>query len=365
MPGSFAPARARSRPVQHLRSGSGLPETGGGPRAAWGTIRWASALILAVLTVWTPRLAAQALPSFAEPGISPDGAEIAFASGGDIWTVSAEGGAARLLVAHSAHESRPLYSPDGTRLAFNSNRNGGEDVFLMDLATGEVTRLTHDSGSEQLAGWSRDGEWVYFTSGAQDISGRHDVYRVRADGGTPMVVAGDRFESEFFAAPAPEPGLLAISTRHQPEPGEADLPVVRGYPPPAQVVGALFNAIFLDLLDQDALRMHRLNQLLSRLPPEEWGSLRPISLQVIRPSTDLSRIATRFEPRLPRTFRFLTRGLGTRPSRSSDVLSILMFQPDYLQALMDQGEADAEARMGELLAFLDGEPVSHPDLVMG
>ena len=213
MPGSFAPARARSRPVQHLRSGSGLPETGGGPRAAWGTIRWASALILAVLTVWTPRLAAQALPSFAEPGISPDGAEIAFASGGDIWTVSAEGGAARLLVAHSAHESRPLYSPDGTRLAFNSNRNGGEDVFLMDLATGEVTRLTHDSGSEQLAGWSRDGEWVYFTSGAQDISGRHDVYRVRADGGTPMVVAGDRFESEFFAAPAPEPGLLAISTR--------------------------------------------------------------------------------------------------------------------------------------------------------
>jgi tricorn protease len=183
------------------------------PVALAGAVLLIPALALAALATWTPGLAAQGVPSLAEPGISPDGREIAFASGGDIWTVSSEGGAARLLVAHSAHESRPLYSPDGTRLAFNSNRNGGEDVFLMDLATGEVTRLTHDSGSEQLAGWSRDGEWVYFTSGAQDISGRHDVFRVRADGGTPMVVAGDRFESEFFAAPAPEPGLLAISTR--------------------------------------------------------------------------------------------------------------------------------------------------------
>jgi len=159
--------------------------------------------------------------------------------------------------------------------------------------------------------------------------------------------------------------ILAISTRHQPDAGEADRPVVRGYPPPAQVVGALFNAIFLDLLDQDALRMHRINQLLARLPREDWGGLRPISLQVIRPSTDLGRIATRFEPRLPRTFRFLTRGLGTRPSRSSDMLSVLMFQPDYLRALMDQGEADARARMGEILAFLDGAPVSQPDVLVG
>ena len=185
-------------------------------RTGWAVRRGLSVfplLPLVLLLALTPGLAAQGLPSLAEPGISPDGREIAFASGGDLWTVSSEGGAARLLVAHSAHESRPLYSPDGTRLAFNSNRNGGEDVFLMDLATGDVSRLTYDSGSEQLTGWSRDGEWVYFTSSAQDISGRHDVYRVRASGGTPMVVAGDRFESEFFAAPAPEAGLLAISTR--------------------------------------------------------------------------------------------------------------------------------------------------------
>ncbi|HXU42419.1 MAG TPA: hypothetical protein VN675_08860, partial [Burkholderiales bacterium] len=63
-----------------------------------------------------PASAAKALPSFAEPGISPDGSTIAFVSGGDIWEVPARGGDARLLVSHAATESRPLFSPDGRRL---------------------------------------------------------------------------------------------------------------------------------------------------------------------------------------------------------------------------------------------------------
>lgn len=150
--------------------------------------------------------------------------------------------------------------------------------------------------------------------------------------------------------------ILAISTRHEQGQAEADAPVVRGYPPPAQVVGILMNAIFLDLMDQDALRMDRLNRLLAKLPEEEREGLRPVSLLVMRPSVDLGKLATRFEPRLPRAFRFLTRGLGTRPSRSADVLSLLMFQEDFLQALIRKGEEDAEARMPELLAFVDGAP---------
>jgi len=155
----------------------------------------------------------EGLPSFAEPGISPDGSEIAFVSGGDIWTVSTQGGAARLLVAHSANESRPLYSPDASRISFNSDRDGGLNIYVMDLRTGDVSRLTHASGAEQLNGWSRDSEWVYFSSSDQDISSVTDVYRVRASGGTPFTVAADRYETEFFAAPGPEAGVLAISTR--------------------------------------------------------------------------------------------------------------------------------------------------------
>ncbi|CAN5601832.1 S41 family peptidase [soil metagenome] len=174
----------------------------------------APALLFVLATIITAPAHAQGLPSFYEPGISPDGSQIAFVSGGDIWTVPATGGAARLLVAHSADESRPLYSPDGRMLAFNTNRNLGRDVYLMDLATGDVRRLTHDSGSEDLTGWSADSEWVYFTSSGEDVGGMSDVFRVRASGGTPMAVAADRYETEFFAAPSrTEPGLLAIATR--------------------------------------------------------------------------------------------------------------------------------------------------------
>src|SRR5437764_10529093 len=88
------------------------------------------------------RPSAPARPSFAEPAISPDGREIAFASGGDIWSVPASGGDAHLLVSHPATESRPLYSPDGKQLAFMSTRAGSPDIWILDFATGALRRLT-------------------------------------------------------------------------------------------------------------------------------------------------------------------------------------------------------------------------------
>ena len=151
--------------------------------------------------------------SFAEPGISPNGDEIAFVHAGDIWVVPARGGEARLLVAHPANESRPMYSPDGSRLAFMSNRAGSPDIWILTLADGALRRLTFDDGAEQLDGWSRDGRWIYFSSGTHDIASMSDVYRVKSDGGTPMPVAGDRYASEFMAAPAPNGDAVAIVGR--------------------------------------------------------------------------------------------------------------------------------------------------------
>jgi Tol biopolymer transport system component/C-terminal processing protease CtpA/Prc len=153
------------------------------------------------------------LPSFAEPGISPDGATIAFVSGGDIWEVAARGGDAHLLVSHPANESRPLFSPDGKHLAFTSTRTGGGDVYALTIGTGELARLTYDDANELVTGWSPDGKWIYFSSNSHEISGVFDVYRVSVDGGTPMVAAGDRYTTEYFAAPAPAGDVLAITAR--------------------------------------------------------------------------------------------------------------------------------------------------------
>ena len=60
----------------------------------------------------------------------------------------ARGGDARLLVSHPATESRPLFSPDGKRLAFTSTRTGNGDVYVLTLATGDLTRLTFDDANE-------------------------------------------------------------------------------------------------------------------------------------------------------------------------------------------------------------------------
>ncbi|MDX1493740.1 MAG: patatin-like phospholipase family protein [Longimicrobiales bacterium] len=146
--------------------------------------------------------------------------------------------------------------------------------------------------------------------------------------------------------------IMAISTRHRKTGAAVDESVVHGYPPPAQVVGVLLNAVFLDLLDNDALRLERLNNLLELLPKEQRHGLEPVKLLVLRPSEDLGKLAGDFEAELPRAFRFLTRGLGTRETKSPDVLSLILFQPDYVRTLMEIGEHDAEQRSDEIEEFL-------------
>jgi NTE family protein len=151
--------------------------------------------------------------------------------------------------------------------------------------------------------------------------------------------------------------ILAVSTRYDRTAAEAEEPAVTGYPPPAQILGVLMNAIFLDLLDQDASTLRRISRLAEDLDPKDREGLRPVRLLVIRPSQDLGRLASDYEPELPPTFRFLMRGLGTRETRSPDWLSMLLFEPDYIHHLIEIGERDAEAQLDEIAALLEEEAV--------
>ena len=155
-------------------------------------------------------IARPAQPYFTEPALSPDGSEIAFVSGGDIWTVAAAGGEAHLMVSHPATESRPLFSPDGRRLAFGSARTGSGDIYVLTIDTGDLKRLTFDDSNDQLDAWSEDGRWIYFSSNSRDNGGT-DVFRVSVDGGTPMQIVADQYTTEYFSAPKRDGSAVAFT----------------------------------------------------------------------------------------------------------------------------------------------------------
>jgi NTE family protein len=191
------------------------------------------------------------------------------------------------------------------------------------------------------------------------------VEHVMGSAALPLFFPAVRIENGYYGdggmrltaplAPAVHLGagrILAISTRHVPDLSETRTHVLKGYPPPAQIFGDVMSAIFLDQFDGDALRLERINQLLELTPMEKRGNLRKVELLLLRPSRDLGRLANDYEPRLPKTFRFLTRGLGTKETRSNDLISMVMFQPDYLKRLLQLGAEDAAERASEIEAFL-------------
>ena len=146
--------------------------------------------------------------------------------------------------------------------------------------------------------------------------------------------------------------IIAMSTGYQRTPDEANTPVVSGYPPIAQIIGQLVNAVFLDVIDEDVLRMERLNEMIRKLDAPQRNGFKPIELLVLRPSQDLGRLAAKYEKDLPPSVKLLTSAMGAGETESPDVLSMLMFEPAYTQTLIEIGERDVESRFDELRGFL-------------
>ena len=154
--------------------------------------------------------------------------------------------------------------------------------------------------------------------------------------------------------------ILAISNHHKTAGSEEVNPTSATYPPPAQIAGRLVQSMFLDDLDRDEWNLKRLNRLTRQLPAGQCEGLRPVDLVVVRPSCDLGRLAHEFEPQLPALFRHMTRGLGSRKANSSALLSLLMFQKDYVERLMEIGKDDAERDADRVAGLLDGTNTQQP-----
>jgi NTE family protein len=229
-------------------------------------------------------------------------------------------------------------------------------VTTLDYTTGQTVTWVAGSG---MAMWERPLR--------RGVQAALTVDHVLASAALPILFPAVRLERHFHGdggirlsaplSPALHLGaerILAISTHYAKSFEEADEPQIAGYPPPAQILGQLVDAVFLDVIDEDAARLERANAFLNALPHEQRHGFRIVDFAVIRPSVDLGRLAAAHEPELPKVLRFLTRSLGTRETANADFLSLLMFVPEYLRRLIEIGEADAEAKSEEIGAFLNG-----------
>lgn len=131
------------------------------------------------------------------PAISPDGSSVAFTYGGQLWQVPAAGGDAVALTSGEHFTTSPVWSPDGSRIAFASKRHGNLDVFILPVKGGGITRLTRHSADDRPTAFSPDGTLVYFSSSrlgtAQSLhvgtyEGSDQLYTVPAAGGRSRLV---------------------------------------------------------------------------------------------------------------------------------------------------------------------------------
>jgi NTE family protein len=277
------------------------------------------------------------------------------------------GGIPKASIARSLLDPSPLRDLLNKRLSPQKNVVTGISKKILDgqLKAFAITGTNYSTGQamtwtqgQDIKTWNRPSR----RSVIREISIDH----IMASAALPLIFPAVNLENDWYGdgdirqstplSPAIYLGakrILAISTRYGRSVQEANVPVCRGYPPPAQIAGVLLNSIFLDALDEDIRSLERTNRLLKQTPKELQEDFHIVDLFAMRPTQDLGKLAGQFEKDLPFAFRYLSRGLGSHETDSPDWLSMVMFDPHYLSHLIDLGQSDAENRAKDIMELMN------------
>jgi Tol biopolymer transport system component len=155
------------------------------------------------------------------PQFSPDGSKIVFESTRsgfyEVWLCRSDGsGLMQLTHFNASATGTPRWSSDGQQIAFDSRPAGNADIFVIDVEGGPLHQLTHEPSSEVVPSWSRDGRWIYFAS---DRTGGWEVWKMPSSGGSALQVTRHggfaAFESPderflYYAKGLTVPGLWRV-----------------------------------------------------------------------------------------------------------------------------------------------------------
>lgn len=134
------------------------------------------------------------------PSLSPNANHIVFSAGGDLWSVPVAGGSANRLTTHPGTEAQTRFNADGTMLVFESDRDGTQNLYTLDLVNSrggliasDINRITTSDRFEMLGGFSEDGKSVLFSAYLYPEIYRHPrMYQAPLDGG-PMTRVTESF----------------------------------------------------------------------------------------------------------------------------------------------------------------------------
>jgi NTE family protein len=268
--------------------------------------------------------------------------------------------------AYSMVDTQPLRDFLKRHLAVDSGRLEGiaHNIAAGNLAAVALTALNYETGEtvtfvdgKAIENWERPLR--------RGINSELTVEHIMASSALPLLFSPVRLHGEWYGdggirlvaplSPAVHLGanrMLVVST-HYAFPGNSSRRTkCDGPPSPAVILGALYNAVFLDHLDQDAIQLERINDLLRQIRPEDRDGLREIKTVVIRPSADLGEMANEYEAQLPWAFRYFMRRFGSQETKEQDFVSTVMFHRDYIRRLLELGEHDATLHADEIAQLL-------------
>ncbi|MBR6416207.1 MAG: PD40 domain-containing protein [Bacteroidales bacterium] len=138
------------------------------------------------------------------PSLSPDGKQIYFSYDGDIYRVPSEGGQATAVITMNGVQDYPLVSPDGKFLAFSSDIQGNNDVYVVPVSGGEAVQLTFHEAPDVPVSWSANSDFIHFESTRE--SARKTTFKVPVKGGTPTLMFDGYFNTIVNLVENPKTG---------------------------------------------------------------------------------------------------------------------------------------------------------------
>jgi Tol biopolymer transport system component len=131
-----------------------------------------------------------------QPTWSPDGTRIAYYTNRhglwQLYTINKDGTGEARLMTSAGNDYFPAWSPDGTKIAFTTDRDGNSEIYVVNADGTNPVRLTNDSAFDLQPTWSPDGTQIAFTSDRANPGVQNDIWVMNADGSNPVRVTSSQ-----------------------------------------------------------------------------------------------------------------------------------------------------------------------------